>query len=151
MEMDRMKSIFAKLDEINYALLHHYEEIIGHQLTPRQALVLEHVYRHTALSVNDLASKMNVTPGAISQLLAKLEQNKYIVRTINLKSRREIIVTMGEKGVDLYNTYNRIDQKIADEYYSKLHPDVMDQLERAVNELHTIVMSEEGRENNGLE
>lgn len=151
MEIDRMKSIFAKLDEINYALLHHYEEIIGHQLTPKQALVLEHVHRHSALSVNDLASLMNVTPGAISQLLAKLEKNKYIVRTINPKSRREIIVTMGERGIDLYNAYDKIDQKIADEYYAKLHPDVLNQFERAVHELHTIVMSEKACEDDGLE
>ncbi len=44
MNINKMKSIFAKLDEINYALLHHYEEIIGHNLTPKQALVLEHVH-----------------------------------------------------------------------------------------------------------
>ena len=91
MEINKMKSIFTKLDEINYVLLHHYEEIIDHNITPKQALVLEHVHRHSKLSVNELASKMKVTPGAISQLLAKLEQQQYIVRSINPESRRPLI------------------------------------------------------------
>ena len=146
-----MKSIFTKLDEINYVLLHHYEEIIGHNLTPKQALVLEHVHRHSTLTVNELASKMKVTPGAISQLLAKLEQQQYIVRSINPESRREIIVTLGEKGTELYQAYEKIDQKIVDEYYSKLSPEVIKQFEYAVNELYTIVMSEKGSSYDGLE
>lgn len=102
MTINKMKSVFAKLDEINYALLYHYEDIIGHQLTPRQALVLEHIHKKSTLSVKELARKMNVTPGAISQLLTKLEEQHYIIRAINPKSRREIFVTLGEKGIDLY-------------------------------------------------
>jgi len=109
-----MKSIFTKLDEINYVLLHHYEEIIGYNIPPKQALVLEHLHRHSKLSVNELASEMKVTPGAISQLLAKLEQQQYIVRSINPESCREIIVTLGEKGTNLYQAFEKIDQKIVE-------------------------------------
>ena len=109
-----MKSIFTKLDEINYVILHHYEEIICHNITPKQALVLEHLNIHSKLSVNELASKMKVTPGAISQLLAELEQQQYIVRSINPESRREIIVTLGEKGTNLYQAFEKIEQKIVE-------------------------------------
>ena len=114
MEMNKMKSIFTKLDEINYVILHHHEEIFGHNLTPEQALVLEHLNIHSKLSVNELSSKMKVTPGAISQLLAELEQQQYIVRSINPESRREIIVTLGEKGTNLYQAFEKIDQKIVE-------------------------------------
>lgn len=148
---NKMKSIFEKLDEINYALLYYYDEIIDHQLTPKQALVLEHVHRHSELSVNELASKMGVTSGAVSQLLARLEKEDYIVRTINPKSRREIIVTLGRRAVDLYETYEEIDRKIADKYYAKLDPDVMEQFKHAVNELHRVVLTEKGRDNDGVE
>ena len=114
MEINKMKSIFTKLDEINYVLLHHYEEIIGYNIPAKQALVLEHLHRHSKLSVNELASEMKVTPGAISQLLAKLEQQQYIVRSINPESCREIIVTLGEKGTNLYQVFEKIDQKIVE-------------------------------------
>ena len=125
MEINKMKSIFTKLDEINYVLLHHYEEIIGYNIPPKQALVLEHLHRHSKLSVNELASKMKVTPGAISQLLAKLEQQQYIVRSINPESRREIIVTLGEKGTNLYQAFEKIDQKVVEweeDLKSKIRP-----------------------------
>ena len=114
MEINKMKSIFTKLDEINYVLLHHYEEIIDYNIPPKQALVLEHLHRHSKLSVNELASEMKVTPGAISQLLAKLEQQQYIVRSINPESCREIIVTLGEKGTNLYQAFEKIDQIIGE-------------------------------------
>lgn len=151
MKINKMKSIFAKLDEINYALLYHYEEITGHSLTPKQALVLEHVHRHSTLTVSELANKMKVTSGAISQLLTKLEQQEYIVRSINSNSRREIVVTLGEKGTDLYQAYEKIDQKIVEQYFSKLSPKVIVQLESAVNELHAIVRSEKGIGVDGLD
>ena len=77
-------------------------------------MVLEHLNIHSKLSVNELASKMKVTPGAISQLLAKLEQQQYIVRSINPESRREIIVTLGEKGTNLYQAFEKINQKIGE-------------------------------------
>ncbi len=114
MEINKKKSIFTKLDEINNVLVHHHEEIFGYNITPKQALVLEYLHRHSKLSVNELASKMKLTPGAISQLIAKLEQQQYIVRTINPKSRREIIVTLGEKGTNLYQAFEKIDQKIVE-------------------------------------
>ena len=125
MEINKMKSIFTKLDEINYVLLHHYEEIIGYNIPPKQALVLEHLHRHSKLSVNELASEMKVTPGAISQLLAKLEQQQYIVRSINPESCREIIVTLGEKGTNLYQAFEKIDQIIGEseeDFKSEIRP-----------------------------
>ncbi|EIM08426.1 transcriptional regulator MarR [Planococcus antarcticus DSM 14505] len=139
----RMSSIFQTLDQINYALLHHYEEVLEHKLTPKQSLVIEHVQKHSKLTVNELAQKMNVTAGAISQLLTKLEKEHYIKRTINPDSRREIIVTLGDNGHSLYELYAKIDEEIASTYYTKLDESVIDQLEQAVNKIYEVILAEQ--------
>ncbi|MEK6190016.1 MAG: MarR family transcriptional regulator [Carnobacterium alterfunditum] len=145
MIIKQMSSIFQTLDQINYALLHHYEEVLEHKLTPKQAIVIEHVQKHTKLTVNELAQKMNVTAGAISQLLTKLEKEHYIKRTINPDSRREIIVTLGDNGNRLYELYAKVDEEIASTYYTKLDENVIDQLEQAVNKIYEVILAEQAK------
>ena len=140
---NRMNGIFQTLDQINYALLHHYEEVLEHKLTPKQSLVIKHVQRHGRLTVNELAEKMNVTASAISQLLTKLEKDHYIERTINPDSRREIFVALGDKGIKLYESYAKVDEEIVSTYYAKLDETVIDQLEQAVNKIYEVILAEQ--------
>ena len=142
---ERMKGIFQTLDQINYKLLYHYEEVLEHKLTPKQALVIEHVQQHGTLTVNELAEKMNVTASAISQLLTKLEKEHYINRSINPNSRREIIVTLGMKGKALYELYAKVDEQIVSTYYAKLDDEVIDQLEQAVNKIYEVILAEQAK------
>lgn len=145
MIVKRMAEIFQTLDQINYALLEHYEEVLEHKLTPKQSVVIEHVQKHSRLTVNELAEKMNVTASAISQLLSKLEKERYIDRTINPDSRREIIVTLGPKGTKLYELYAKVDEEIVSTYYAKLDRHVIDQLEQAVNKIYEVILEEQAR------
>ena len=142
---NRMNGIFQTLDQINYALLHHYEEVLEHKLTPKQSLVIEHVQKHGRLTVNELAEKMNVTASAISQLLTKLEKDHYIERTINPDSRREIFVALGGKGIKLYESYAKVDEEIVSTYYAKLDVNVVDQLEQAVNKIYEVILTEQAK------
>lgn len=145
MVKEKMAGIFQTLDQINYALLHHYEEVLEHKLTPKQSLVIEHVQKHSRLTVNELAEKMNVTASAISQLLTKLEKEHYIERAINPDSRRETIVTLGDKGTQLYEMYAKVDEKIVSTYYAKLDNNVIDQLEQAVNKVYEVILAEQAK------
>ncbi|WP_405102265.1 MarR family winged helix-turn-helix transcriptional regulator [Oceanobacillus sp. FSL H7-0719] len=139
----RMNGIFQTLDQINYALLHHYDEVLEHKLTPKQSLIIEHVQQHNTLTVSELAEKMNVTASAISQLLSKLEKEHYIERSINPNSRREIIVTLGLKGKELYESYAKVDEQIVSTYYAKLDDEVISQLEQAVNKIYEVILEEQ--------
>lgn len=143
MLMQRMKKIFQTLDQINYVLLDQYKDVLDVQLTAKQALIVEHVHQQNALTVNELAEKMNVTASAVSQLLTKLEKEQFIERKINPNSRREIIVTLGKKGIELYEAYERIDEKIVDTYYSKVDEKVIDQLEQAINEIYQVILEQQ--------
>ena len=140
---ERMKNIFQTLDQINYALLNHYEEVLEHKLTSKQALIMEHVHVHGTLTVNELAEKMNMSASAISQLLSKLESGHYIERAINPESRRKIDVTLGSKGEELYKLYEEVDKQVVSKYYSKLDDEVINQFEYVVNKIYEVIIEEQ--------
>ena len=143
---ERMKNIFSKtLDQINYALLNHYEEVLEYKLTPKQALIMEHIHVHGILTVNELAEKMNMSASAISQLLSKLEDGHFIERTINPESRRKIDVTLGSKGEELYKLYEEVDKQVVSKYYSKLDDEVIDQFEYVVNKIYEVIVEEQNK------
>nr|WP_275695652.1 MarR family transcriptional regulator [Fredinandcohnia sp. SECRCQ15] len=137
-----MKETFHILDEVNSLLLKEFESILDYELTPKQTMVVHHVHQSTTITVNELAHLMNISASAVSQLLNKLEQENYVKREINPNNRREILITLGSKGLELYDEYDKIDQKIIDKYYSKLTEDEMIQFQSIVKKLHTIITTE---------
>ncbi|WP_449539253.1 MarR family winged helix-turn-helix transcriptional regulator [Ferdinandcohnia sp. Marseille-Q9671] len=134
-----MKETFQLLDEVNSLLLKEFESIFHFDITTKQSLVLHHVEQASTITVNELAQVMEISASAVSQLLNKLESEKYIKREINPSNRREILITLGSKGKELYEEYEKIDQKIIDKYYSKLTEAEMIQFQSIVRKLHTII------------
>ncbi|MFT4415853.1 MarR family winged helix-turn-helix transcriptional regulator [Fredinandcohnia humi] len=134
-----MKETFQLLDQINSLLLKEFESVFKYELTTKQSLVIHHVNQANTLTVNDLAQLMDISASAVSQLLNKLEKEKYIKREINPTNRREILISLGSKGYELYEEYDKIDQTIIEKYYSKLSTEEMVQFQTIVKKLHTII------------
>ncbi len=134
-----MKETFNLLDEVNSLLLQEFESIFHYDITTKQSVVLHHVYQAKTITVNELAQLMNISASAVSQLLNKLESELYIKREINPKNRREILISLGSKGIELYEESDKIDQRIMEKYYSKLTEEEMIQFQTIVRKLHTII------------
>ncbi|WP_453990709.1 MarR family winged helix-turn-helix transcriptional regulator [Bacillus nitroreducens] len=134
-----MKETFNLLDEVNSLLLKEFESIFKYDITTKQSIVLHHVHQAKIITVNELAQLMNISASAVSQLLNKLESEHYIKREINPNNRREILISLGSKGVELYEESDKIDQKIMEKYYSKLTEEEMVQFQTIVRKLHTII------------
>ncbi|MEH7381520.1 MarR family transcriptional regulator [Bacillus sp. JJ1533] len=134
-----MKETFTLLDEVNSLLLKEFESIFHYDITTKQSIVLHHVHQEGTMTVNELAQLMNISASAVSQLLNKLESEHYIKREINPNNRREILISLGSKGIELYEESEKIDQKIMEKYYSKLTEEEMIQFQTIVKKLHTII------------
>ncbi|WP_010283585.1 MarR family winged helix-turn-helix transcriptional regulator [Bacillus timonensis] len=134
-----MKETFTLLDEVNSLLLKEFESIFHYDITTKQSIVLHHVNQAGTITVNELAQLMNISASAVSQLLNKLESEQYIKREINPNNRREILISLGSKGKELYEESEKIDQKIMEKYYSKLTKEEMIQFQTIVGKLHSII------------
>ncbi|WP_214481396.1 MarR family transcriptional regulator [Bacillus sp. SM2101] len=136
------KDAFMLLEQINNSLIHEIESLLQFDLTPKQSVLINIVQTFNNITVKDLAEKMNISTSGVSQLLSKLEKDKYIKREINVDNRREVHINLDTKGLELYQASKEIDNKIIDKYFSKLDESEAEQFYAIVKKLHGIVMSE---------
>ncbi|WP_255291359.1 MarR family winged helix-turn-helix transcriptional regulator [Bacillus wiedmannii] len=139
---EQVKRINEAEYTINRLIYKHYKQYLNSGITTQQAVVLEIVYLAKRITVGEIAIEMNISSSAVSQLIAKLEKNKYIKREINLQNRREIYITLDENGLEYFSKQVYVEQQIADKIHSKLSSEELDEFERIVDKLRGIVMKE---------
>lgn len=127
---------------INRLIYKHYKQYLNSGITTQQAVVLDIVYLAKRITVGEIAIEMNISSSAVSQLIAKLEKNKYIKREINLQNRREVFITLAENGLEYFSKQDYVEQQIADKIYSKISSNELNELERIVEKLREIAMKE---------
>ncbi|KLV17451.1 MarR family transcriptional regulator [Bacillus anthracis] len=139
---EQVKRINEAEYTINRLIYKHYKQYLNIGITTQQAVVLDIVYLAKRITVGEIAIEMNISSSAVSQLIAKLEKNQYIKREINLQNRREIYITLDEKGLEYFSKQDYVEQQIANKIYSKLSSKELDEFERIVDKLRGIVMKE---------
>ena len=139
---EQVKRINEAEYTINRLIFKHYKQFLNSGITTQQAVVLDIVYLAKRITVGEIAMEMNISSSAVSQLIAKLEKNQYIKREINLQNRREVFITLDEKGMEYFSKQDYVEQQIADKIYSKISSKELDELERIVGKLRGIAMKE---------
>lgn len=139
---EQVKRINEAEYTINRLIYKQYKQYLNTGITTQQAVVLDIVYLAKRITVGEIAINMNISSSAVSQLIAKLEKNKYIKREINLQNRREVFITLDENGLEYFLKQDYVEQQIADKIYSKLSSNELDELERIVVKLSGIAMKE---------
>lgn len=139
---EQVKRINEAEYTINRLIFKHYKQFLNSSITTQQAVVLDIVYLAKRITVGEIAMEMNISSSAVSQLISKLEKNQYIKREINLQNRREVFITLDERGVEYFSKQDYVEQQIADKIYSKLASKEIDELERIVDKLKEIAMKE---------
>lgn len=127
---------------INRLIYKHYKQYLNSGISTQQAVLLDIVYLAKRITVGEIAIEMNISSSAVSQLIAKLEKNKYIKREINLQNRREVFITLAENGLEYFSKQDYVEQQIADKIYSKISSNELNELERIVEKLREIAMKE---------
>lgn len=140
-----MREIHTLLDSINLMLLDEFKSLMNLDLTGKQWFVLTLLHKQGKLTVNELAQALAVTPSAVSQLLRKLQEEEYIHRETNPANRRETFVCLHSKGKTLFQEVERMEEMLAEKYYSKLELAEVHQLHHIVQKLHQIIASEKDR------
>ncbi|TVX89861.1 MarR family transcriptional regulator [Paenibacillus agilis] len=144
--MDELIPIVKEINEAEYELnamlLPYYQQIMEHELSVKQSLILEVVYKQKQATVREIADQMKVSSSAVSQIISKLDKAKYVKREINPSNRREILVSLGEKGEDYFAQMQQVEQDIIERYYTKLTMEEVMQLKHITLKLKGIVEQE---------
>lgn len=96
---------FTTMRRLMARRLHKFSD--GQQLPPSQAELLAVIAREEPVQLKDLAKHMQLTPGAITQLVEPLEQRGFIRREPSLTDRRIITVVMTEAGFHTMSAFRK--------------------------------------------
>lgn len=127
---------------INRLIYKHYKKYLASSITTQQAVLLDIVYYANKITVGEIALEMNISSSAVSQLIAKMEKNQFICRTINPDNRREIFITLDTKGREYFDKQERVERAVADRLFSKLSLSELNELERITKKLEEIAIKE---------
>lgn len=90
------------------------------KLNNQQYVLLTLVIRHPFSSPTELAEKMNVTKSAVSQQLAKLEKEGYIIRKQHAEDKRIFSIELGEKGLLYKKEMEAFNKQVSEKYHANL-------------------------------
>lgn len=139
---EQVKQINEADYTINRLIYKHYKKYLASSITTQQAVLLDIVYYANKITVGEIALEMNISSSAVSQLIAKMEKNQFICRTINPNNRREIFITLDTKGREYFDKQERVERAVADRLYSRLTLSELNELARITNKLEEIAIKE---------
>jgi DNA-binding MarR family transcriptional regulator len=88
------------------------KEMLPLDLTASQFVVVIGAMRNRARTVNEFCQLAGIEPGPMSRLLDRLEAKGIVRRVRDLEDRRQVNVTLTEKGVALYPQINAAVHKV---------------------------------------
>ncbi|WP_241475215.1 MarR family winged helix-turn-helix transcriptional regulator [Priestia flexa] len=141
-QADNIKKAISIFNKVNDYLMKTYFSSLINDITPKQFNVLRSVYDMQPVNVQTIAKKYNLSMSSVSQLITKLEKESYLHRELNPENRREILLTLGPKGQEYFDEYERIDQFVIERYYSHLSMEETQQLKEIANKLYRVVTGE---------
>lgn len=139
---EQVKQINEADYAINRLIYKHYKKYLASSITTQQAVLLDIVYYANKITVGEIAAEMNISSSAVSQLIAKMEKNHFIHRTINPNNRREIFITLDTKGWEYFEKQEHVERAVADRLFSKLSTSELNELERITKKLQDIAVKE---------
>jgi DNA-binding MarR family transcriptional regulator len=79
-----------------------YEYCPGVSLYPNEIHAVEYIAESSTTNMTDIANRMGITKGAVTKMVAKLEEQGLLVRYKYRPSQKEIYVHLTELGVRAY-------------------------------------------------
>jgi DNA-binding MarR family transcriptional regulator len=112
-----------------------------YDLTPAEFRCLRLFKNRPSMSIKRIAIQMNLTPGRITHILTSLEAKKYIVRKVDEKDKRNIIVHLTESSQPFLQTVNENHIKLHEEILASIPEDkrefMLDSMEELIKALKT--------------
>lgn len=91
-----------------------------YDLTPAEFRCLRLFKQNPTISIKQIAIHMNLTPGRITHILTSLEAKQYVIRKVDQKDKRNVIVHLTESSKPFL--------KIVNDNHIKLHQDILGRL-----------------------
>ncbi|MFJ7249410.1 MarR family winged helix-turn-helix transcriptional regulator [Kitasatospora sp. NPDC098652] len=131
----RLNQLFADLRLLSERHGPRYDEF---GLTAQQHLVLGQIVADPNVTPKDLAERLGVSKGAVSQHLARLEKDGYLSRQRSPQDGRVHVFRLEARGTAYRQTVLRYERELHDAYVAKLSATDMAEIESALGKLRRV-------------
>lgn len=94
-----------------------------YDLTPAEFRCLRLFKTKSSMSIKQIAITMNLTPGRITHILTSLEEKKFIIRKVDERDKRNVIVYLTDDSIPFLKIVNDNHIKIHESILDKISPD----------------------------
>ena len=108
-------------------------------LNNQQYVLLTWVIRHPFSSPSEIANKMEITKSAVSQQLARLEKDGYIIKKQHQTDKRTYSIHLDEKGKQYQREIDAFNQHIAQKYNEQLTFEELTQMLDSLQKLNKLL------------
>lgn len=81
----------------------------GEEVTMSEAHTLEAVSEHPGITITELSKLQHKTTGAVAQIITKLDQKGYLIRSQHKSNKKKICYSLSSKGQELVKYHRQFD------------------------------------------
>lgn len=124
--------MYRQIDELDLLFTKYFTELNEFELSYQQEQMLLLFKRKDTWTTTEIATKMNISKSAVSQVLKVLEQRQFVQKEKNPDNLRESFIRLGPVGLDYSKQVDKIEEQLAEEMFSVLEDDEMTMINRSL-------------------
>ncbi|WP_236633541.1 MarR family winged helix-turn-helix transcriptional regulator [Exiguobacterium sp. SH4S7] len=124
--------MYRQVDELDLLFTKYFTDLNEFELSYQQEQMLLLFKRKDTWTTTEIATKMNISKSAVSQVLKVLEQRQFVQKEKNPDNLRESFIRLGPIGHDYSRQVDQIEEQLAEEMFSVLEDDEMKMINRAL-------------------
>jgi DNA-binding MarR family transcriptional regulator len=109
---------------------------IAGSLTPSEIHTIEGIGYEGSSLMNELAARLGVTKGAVSQLIVRLEAKQMVTRSSYPHDSRGVLISLTEKGKKAYMAHEEVHLQFYDQLRSQLSQQEIEIFEKCIEKLN---------------
>ncbi|TVX93363.1 MarR family winged helix-turn-helix transcriptional regulator [Paenibacillus agilis] len=122
-------------DAVNKLIMSEFERRHIKGIVPSHGDILVYLYKHTNVTMKELAEHIHRSKPTVTVLINKLEEYGYVVREKDGSDNRITYIKLTQKGTELYPIFNDISVEIRERMYGGFSEQEGEQLEQLLQNL----------------
>lgn len=105
-------------------------------LTPSEIHTIEAIGTESGVLMSELAARLGITKGAVTQLIARLEDKELVRRSPHPQDARGSVISLTESGREAYNAHENVHLEFYNQLRSQLSGQEIEIFEKCLEKLN---------------
>ncbi|AIQ12339.1 MarR family winged helix-turn-helix transcriptional regulator [Paenibacillus durus] len=105
-------------------------------LTPSEIHTIEAIGSEGGVLMSELAARLGITKGAVTQLITRLEAKELVKRSPHPNDSRGVLISLTEQGMEAYAAHEEVHLRFYDQLRSQLTDQEIEIFEKCIEKLN---------------